>query len=289
MYCDTLVLVNRKARSGAIDLQPVVELLVARGKRPSILPVNGRDDVGYGLDRNLSGPAPCVVIAGGDGTVNSSLAALLNCGYPFGILPLGTANDLARTLGLPLDPLDAAEVIARGRRRRIDVGRVNGCYFVNAAGIGFSSDLQRDLDVTTKKAFGPLSYPLAVARRWRRQQPFTVDVRGSLDGHHRVIQVTVANGRHYGGGMTAREDAAIDDGKLDLLLVEAQPLWKHLLHVSSLKTGVYDFASPFLVGRATELRLTTRRRKSISTDGENTTETPASFEVLPRALEVFVP
>jgi YegS/Rv2252/BmrU family lipid kinase len=190
---------------------------------------------------------------------------------------------------LPLDPVAAADVIARGRTRLIDVGRVNDRYFMNAAGIGFSNEVRDELDTRMKKVFGVLAYAVAVARRWRRHQPFTVEISGDLPQRRKVIQATVANGKFYGGGMAAHHAATIDDGRLVLLLLEAQPLWRHVLHVTNLKTGVYDFDAPFVVGYASALKVRTRRRKRVATDGEVGTHTPAAFEVLPKALNVLVP
>jgi YegS/Rv2252/BmrU family lipid kinase len=239
--------------------------------------------------QQFAAPGAHIVVAGGDGTVNSCLPALLKCDCTVGIIPLGTANDLARTLGLPIDPVEAAAIIGGQATRRIDVARVNDHYFVNAAGIGFSSDLRQDVDAQTKKTFGALTYALAVARRWRRRRAFTVEVSDGLEVRRKVVQATVANGKYYGGGMAIHEDAEIDDSRLILLLIEAQPLWRHLLHVTNLKTGVYDFDAPYFVGSAATLTLNTRRRKRVSTDGEDSTYTPASFSILPQALEVFVP
>ena len=85
--------------------------------------------------------ADFVVIAGGDGSLNAAAPALIDSGLPLGILPGGTANDLARTLGLPLDMVEAAKVIAAGRIRAIDVGEVNGKPFFNVASLGMSASL----------------------------------------------------------------------------------------------------------------------------------------------------
>src|SRR5690606_40191112 len=134
------------------------------------------------------------------------------------LLPLGTANDFARTLGIPSDLAAAADVIVEGRTRRVDVGVVNGRHFLNAAGIGFSTDLHRELPSWAKRTLGPLAYPLGVVRRWRRHRPFAVEILGDdLRLAKRVIQVTVANGRYYSGGMLAQRHAHIDDALLDLL------------------------------------------------------------------------
>ena len=177
----------------------------------------------------------------------------------------------------------------KGKTRKIDVSRVNDAYFVNAAGVGISSELTSGLRPAVKKIFGTFAYATAVASRWRQHRPFTVEISGTLELRRSVIQVTVANGKYYGGGMAVHRDARIDDGELTVLLIEAKPLWRHLMHITNLKRGVYDFDAPFLVGSATKLHIRTRKARRIVADGEDATHTPASFEVLPKALEVFVP
>ncbi|HEU4618178.1 MAG TPA: lipid kinase [Gammaproteobacteria bacterium] len=283
-----LVAINRRARQARVDLMPALELLGA-DLELEIIDVDDASEMVAKLRAAYTDDVGSIIVGGGDGTINSVLPLLLEKGAPLGILPLGTANDLARTLGLPADPLEAAKVIAAGRTRRIDVGSVNGRYFVNAAGIGFSTTLHRELTPETKRLLGPLAYPVGVVRHWRSQRPFTVAVRiENAVQLHRVIQVTIANGRFYGGGATAHEDARIDDALLDVVLIRPRPLPDFLLKLPRLRRGRYE-GSPAVAYRAARCSIETRRRHAVSTDGEESTATPAEFRVLPRALEVFVP
>jgi diacylglycerol kinase (ATP) len=285
-----LLVVNRQARSGRSDLEQAIETLAAGRSPPTIVDVEDPPRLASQLESALTPAVERIIVAGGDGTVNSALPVLVRAGKPFGILPLGTANDLAKTLNIPASPVAAASVIVRGHTRRIDVGSVNGKYFLNAAGIGFSSDLQRELDSTMKSKLGPLAYPVGVLRRWRRHRPFTAVIRGEdIFLQRRVIQVTVANGRFYGGGMTAHEDARIDDATLDILLILHRPLWHYLVNALRLRRGVYAKDAPVIAKRAMNFELSTRHRKSVATDGEPTTFTPAAFRVSADALEVYVP
>jgi diacylglycerol kinase (ATP) len=285
---EVLLVINRQARSGDSGLDPALDALDL-GRPPTTLEIDDPSTLAARIEAALNAKVSRVVIAGGDGTINSALPALIAAQKPFGIIPLGTANDLARTLGIPADPAAAAEIIARGRTRRIDIGSVNDKLFVNAAGIGFSAELQQ-LPAGLKGWLGPLAYPLGVLRRWRHHRPFRVAVRGSgVDCVHRVIQVTVANGRSYGGGMTAHEQARVDDGTLDLLLILPRPLWRMVLSALSLKRGVYSKRAPIIALRGSAFEIVTRRRRPVATDGEVCTSTPAVFQVSPGALEVYVP
>ena len=283
-----LIVVNRKARSGEADLTSVLETLAPLGK-PRILAIDNPDEFPAKLEASC-GDVEGVVVAGGDGTVNSALAALIRTGKPLGIIPLGTANDLARTLGVPTDPAAAAAVILNGRKRRVDVGSVNGRYFLNAAGIGFSARLHEDLTPRIKGLFGPFAYGIGALRMWRHYRPFSVLILGDeLSVRRHVMQVTIANGRFYGGGMTAHEAARIDDARLDVVMVLPRPWWRHLYSVVRLKRGVYADDAPVVAERTAKFELITHRAKTVTTDGEPSTVTPASFSVLPLALEVYVP
>ncbi len=283
-------MVNEGARNGKAPLDAVLDALSVRWCT-RLLTISDPATLCSSIEEALAlRSVRCVILAGGDGTVNAALPTLTGACLPFGVIPLGTANDLARTLGLPADPVAAAEIIASGRTRRIDVARVNDRFFVNAAGIGLGSELQEEVTGRVKQVFGRLAYPLTVLRRGWANRPFHASVRGGgLDARYRVIQITIANGTYYGGGMTVREDATIDDGQLDVVLLRARPLWVYLLHGMSLRTGVYARNSPMVTAKARELTVHTRRPKAISTDGERVTQTPATFELLRDALEVFVP
>ncbi|HEX7081237.1 MAG TPA: lipid kinase [Gammaproteobacteria bacterium] len=285
-----VVVVNRKARAGGADLGPVLESLADRLGPAEVLEVDDPAELAAKLEQACGDAVQRVVVAGGDGTINSVLPVLLRIGKPLGIIPLGTANDLARTLGIPVDPAAAAAVILQDRKRRIDVGVVNGKHFVNAAGIGFSTGLHRELTPRIKGVLGPLAYAIGVLRRWRRHEPFSVLVRTETSTlRRRVIQVTVANGRYYGGGMTAHEGARIDDGSFDVVMILARPWWQHLSSAIRLKRGVYANEGTIAAERASAFELSTRSPRTVATDGEPRTRTPASFRVLPRALEVYVP
>ncbi|WP_265094641.1 diacylglycerol kinase family protein, partial [Enterobacter hormaechei] len=109
--------------------------------------------------RELTGVVDAIVVGGGDGSINAVLEGALAARLPLGILPLGTANDLARTLGIPPDPVAAAGIIQAGYLRQIDLGRVNGHLFANVASLGLSVELTRRLTGALKRRWGRLGYP----------------------------------------------------------------------------------------------------------------------------------
>ncbi len=231
-----------------------------------------------------------VVVAGGDGTLNAAAEGVAATGLPLGILPTGTANDLARTLGLPGDLDEAARVIAAGHLRRIDLGMANDVPFFNVASIGLGVDLTRALTRDSKRRWGKLGYAVAGLRVLRRMQPFRAWI--TLDGETRIsrtIHVAVGNGRHYGGGMLVAGDATIDDGRLDAFSLEVSGIWALLRLLPALRAGRHEAWQEIhaATGQAVDIR--TSRRRSVNTDGEIRTHTPARFTVRPGAVSVFVP
>ena len=243
-----------------------------------------------GLIRELASQVDRVVIGGGDGTLNAAAPGLIGIGLPLGIIPLGTANDLARTLGIPLDPEAAAQVIAAGQVRHIDLGEVNGHPFFNVASIGFGVDLTRALTRDSKRRWGALGYIFAGLRALDRLKPFSAEiVEGGTTRRSRTVHVAVGNGRHYGGGMTISEGASIDDGRLDLYSLEVRSLWRLLLLAPALRNGRHQAWEEIHTLSGDEIELRTRRPRSVNTDGEITTRTPAHFRVLRGALGVYVP
>lgn len=231
-----------------------------------------------------------VILAGGDGTMNAAAEALIESGRPLGILPMGTGNDLARTLAIPLDLRAACDVILEGRSHAIDVGRVNGKLFFNVASMGLSVEVARRLTPAYKRRWGVLAYALALWQAIRGFRPFRAEIR--CDGHTvrlKSVQIAVGNGRHYGGGMTVDQDAAIDDGRLHLYSIRPRQLWRYLLMLPALRAGRQRGWPGVLTLSGRRIEIATRRRKPVNTDGELTTYTPAHFDVLPAALSVMVP
>ena len=231
-----------------------------------------------------------VVVGGGDGTMNAAARGLLETKLPLGILPLGTANDLARTLGIPEDLDAAAKLIAEGEPRLIDVGEVNGHPFFNVASIGLSAELAQSLTGELKKRFGRLGYAIAAMRVLSHAKPFRAAIESEL-GIAKVLtlQVAVGNGRFYGGGMAIEKNAAIDDGHLDLYSLEMRRAWKLALMARAFRYGEHGAWREVRAAQASEFEVRTRKEKPVNADGEIVTTTPARFRVHPKALAVYAP
>ena len=284
-----VLIVNRQGRRGRKGLDAGLRVLEDAGIDVQVHLVREPQKISEIL-RSAAADADMLILGGGDGTLCMSLEDVLSTGLPLGILPLGNANDLARTLSIPVSIRAACEIIAKGHKRRIDLGCVNGKHFFNVASMGVSVRIARGLTNEKKRKFGLASYITTAWEAITKARSFSAEI--VCDGkkeHVRAIQIAVGNGRYYGGGMAIADDAAIDDGRLDLYALARAPSWKLMLLVPLLRLGKQGYAKNVEVRRATTIEITTDRTLSINTDGELTTQTPATFKVARHALEIFLP
>ena len=240
--------------------------------------------------RAHAGTVSRVVLAGGDGTVHAALPALIDTGLPFALLPTGTANDLARTLGIPAE-LEQACAVAAGRRAiRMDAGRVDGVPFVNVAHIGLGVHVTRELSGDIKRRFGVLGYAHALWRAVSRRRSFAIrlDVDGREE-HSRCMHVGIGNARYYGGGMAVDEEASPEDGLLALFWVRPRPLGRYLAEALKIRQGRHRELEFSERRTARRVGVRTSRPMPVTADGELVARTPVVFETLAGALRVLAP
>lgn len=284
-----LVIVNRRSRRGDDDVRAALDVLRKGGFR-LVQAYNVQPSAVLELLLQNRDKVDCVILGGGDGTLNAAAGALMQTELPFGILPLGTGNDLARTLGIPPDPRRAAQVIVERKVYAIDVGLANDQCFFNVANMGLGVRITGSLSPELKRRWGALGYVRAVAHAVRHARPFTADIRGGGKTRKlRTIQLAVANGKHYGGGNTVSEDAAIDDRLL--ILYSVKPVsWFRLLRLApAVRFGLSPNGDIVTMMSGREFEVSTSRPMRINTDGESTTVTPARFHLHPKTVSVFVP
>jgi YegS/Rv2252/BmrU family lipid kinase len=284
-----LMLVNPNARRGSEALEPVIARLRDGGIDVVIERFEAPDEVSTDIARRQH-EADLVIVCGGDGTIRSAAKGVLATGLPLGILPMGTANDLARTLEIPEDLIAAADIIVAGNMRAIDLGEVNGQPFFNVASIGLAADLARGLTREAKRRWGKLGYALAAIKVLASTRPFRAII-GSKSGYFRVrtLQIAVGNGVHYGGGAVVHHDATIEDGRLDLYSLELQNVWKFALLLGAFRRGEHGAWDEVRTVKDTEFHIRTRKPRPINTDGDIVTHTPAHFLIRPKAVTVFAP
>ncbi|HLO86072.1 MAG TPA: lipid kinase [Nostocaceae cyanobacterium] len=231
-----------------------------------------------------------VIIGGGDGTLNAAVDAIVETQLPLGILPLGTANDLARTLGIPNSLSEACEIIAAGNLRRIDLGWVNGKHFFNVASLGLSVKITQRLTKEAKRRWGIFAYAATAIKVIWESRPFRAEIQTKERSFPvKTVQIAVGNGRYYGGGMAVVHDATIDDQRLDLYSLEIKHWWQIIFILPAMRQGRHINWPGVRALCGKEFTVHTHKPRPINTDGEITTYTPAVFRVIPQAIAVFVP
>ena len=291
------LIVNTRSRSGERAffeaLDRLQELGVPLGvtyaiRDPARLPETVREVLDEDSDNRL------LILGGGDGSVSSVVDFLAHHDVPLGLLPLGTANDFARTLEIPAEIEQACETIAGGKVVDVDLGLAGDNYYVNVASVGLGVEATRALSPWLKKGAGPLAYPVAAIRAFLSHEPFSARLTFP-DGDYepveygRLLQVAVGNGRFYGGGMVVAPESGIDDRRLDVYAIElGRP--RDLIGVARyLKSGDFIRMDSVHHHRTERVRLETDPELSINIDGELVARTPQDFSVVHNALKVIVP
>ena len=254
-----------------------------------------RQGVEHGCDQ--------IVAVGGDGTINEIVNGIKEAEIRFGrratlgIIPLGTGSDFVKTVHTikPSDVAGAVQRLATGTVQAVDVGYVrvgdhNGRYFVNALGMGLDAQAAAEaLKITKLK--GLAVYFLAIIRALAHYKAHPMQVQYDNEQvQRRLLFTSVANGRCQAGGFWLTPDAVIDDGLLDLCLVDNLRLDEIIRYLPRVMKGTHTNLKQVIMGRARSIRLECVAPIPVATDGEviATQARCVTIETLPQALEVLV-
>lgn len=244
--------------------------------------------------RALADGQDLIIVGGGDGSVSSVVDPMAHSHAVLGLLPLGTGNDFARTLGIPLDLEGACATIASGKVVDVDLGLAGDDYYVNVASVGIATVVTQSLSPQLKRLAGALAYPVATLRALARHKAFSATLSFPAGDHspiklERLLQIAVGNGRFYGGGMVVAPSSSVDDRTLDVYAVELGR-WRDLIGmVRQLRSGRFVDSHAVHYYRTSTVRIETDPPLAISIDGELVDRMPELFSLAPNALKVLVP
>ena len=238
-----------------------------------------------------------VVAAGGDGTLNEVINGIstprLARPIRVGILPLGTANDFARSIGLPPGVEENIDILRAKQTVRLDLVRVRSehtRYFVNVSAGGFSGLVDEKLTPEIKATWGPLAYLRSAAAALPELHAYHTTL--VFDDTDKLVielyNVIVANGRFVAGGLPIAPDANLSDGLLDVVLVPKHPAAKIVLLAAEMLLGKHLSSSALIFRRAKKISVQSRPGMWFNVDGELVGNEPAIFQIIPRALELVV-
>jgi YegS/Rv2252/BmrU family lipid kinase len=238
-----------------------------------------------------AGQGETVAALSGDGLLRPLAGALRGTTAALAIVPCGRGNDLARVLGIPTDPAEAAELAVQGPEKLLDVASVDGTPFIGIASLGFDSDANRIAN-EAPASLGNLAYAYSALRALADWRPARFELE--LDDGERLTyvgySVGAANSKAYGGGMYAAPGAELDDGVLDVVVAESMPKLRFLTSLlPKIFKGTHVEMPEVHVMRASRLHVDADRPFVIYADGDPIGATPATFTVEPRCLRVIVP
>lgn len=246
------------------------------------------------LARRSVGGADLVVVAGGDGTLNRAVHGLMSGDGeppPLAVIPLGTANDFARSRGIPTDVDEAMEVALCGRRRRVDVACANDRWFINVSTGGFGASATRRARRGLKRRLGAAAYLVTGARLLLRLRPerarFVVDGAVVHDGPFMFF--AVANGEQTGGGTPVAPLADVRDGRLDLTVVRTRSRTRFIRLLPRLRAGTHIDDPDVLYTRGSRIEVRAPRAIDVNLDGEPMRIAEVRYSVHMRSLEIMHP
>jgi undecaprenyl-diphosphatase len=259
------------------------------------VPIHNHEHLDEWVSRAHEDPV-MIVAAGGDGTVGTAADHVVNTEAVLGILPLGTSNDFARSLGIPIDPVRAARLLRTGTVASIDAGRLvapglPAMHFVHAATVGLNVSFAKlATKASLRRRFGRLTYAFAGALALREHQPFECELR--YDGNVEqleLLQLSVINAPVFGGFLGMRiSGARLDDGVLDVIAVEDLPIRRLLLAAAHPLFGIKRPIRGIRTLHVPGLRVHTTQDLEVALDGEIRGKIPADFEVAGESLRVVI-
>ncbi len=233
--------------------------------------------------------ADVVVASGGDGTVNEVACAMVDTGIPMGILPAGSGNGLARSLGISMSYALAIRTIIRGNTKLMDVANVNDMLFTSIAGIGFDAHVANKFSESYIR--GMISYMKIILNEFRSYKPMTYTL--TIDGiemEKHALMIIFANGNQFGFNTRIAPDAKVDDGLLDICVIKKMPasqllnLGYHMMKGTPVKTGYAEYF------KGQKITIEKISDPLMNIDGEPViVQSPVNISIKPLSLRVIVP
>jgi lipid kinase YegS len=290
---DNICLVLHRKSANRPEVKLAVNHVKQLGQKIRVRIAWNKNDKRRVVKEALKAGATRIIAGGGDGTINDVVNALINrkgiAKATLGIMPLGTANDFARGFGLPVDDLGKAlEVACTGAPRKIDVGKANDRLFLNVVSGGFGAEVTATTPQDMKKALGGAAYTLMGLAKAREMKAKTgrLLVPGEAPFSGSMLIMAVGNNRFAGGGFAVAPHADLEDGLLDLAVLEDTPpsaLPQVIRELEDIRNPGNQYVryrqlAEFTIDADTEVHF--------NVDGEPVHTSKMAFSVLPRCLGV---
>ena len=287
----SVLLVNSASRIGMEGFEQARTKLLADGVNLVGATSSGNLDVLLDKARSaIKERIPMIIVGGGDGTISAVAGLLANSRTAMAVLPLGTGNEFARDLQIPLTVDGACGIVTSGRTIHVDLGKVNDRFFVNILTAGLSTRIAEQLTNPMKKRFGRFAYAFAVFGGLRNLRPFqaTLTTENGVS-EFECLQIVIGNGRLHAGPFPVLPDARLRAGKFSIYALKGNRTSELLKYALMLPGGHHANLAEIHTEHARKGSLATNPRVRTTLDGEVSDRTPIQFESLPSALKVMVP
>ncbi|WP_438835705.1 diacylglycerol/lipid kinase family protein [Streptococcus pluranimalium] len=233
-----------------------------------------------------------VFVMGGDGTVNEGISGLAEQDYrpKFGFFPLGTVNDLARALNMPINPKEAIEALDFEQTRSLDIGKINDRYFMNVVAVGSIPEAVRDVSVEEKTKFGKMAYLISGLKKIAQNETYNFEL--DVDGDHISVESTtllIGLTNSIGGHENFLPDAKVDDGLLHLVYLKDTNILESFQAIPNLAQGVTESNQNLGYRTFNKAHIALKNSQSLGTnvDGDEGDELPIDITILPSHLTVY--
>ena len=286
-----LMIYNPTAGNGVFkaNLDKVIDIFQKENKLLIPIRANSPEYLDYVLKKMKCLDFTKIIAAGGDGTINIVVNAMINNGVdlPLAIFPSGTANDFAYYFDIPHDIEGMAQIALNDNYSYVDVGKINDKYFINVAAMGFMVDVSQKTDPNIKSTLGVMSYYLKGVSEVPKLQPIPIKIQSEeYSATEKMYFMLVLNGRSAGGFRRVGANSVINDGLLDVMLIKEMPLTELPGLLINFMQGNHTKNKNVVYFKTKKVRLETDHPIGTDIDGEKGCDFPLDIECIPRKLKI---
>jgi len=289
----TILILNPSASRGTAIFQKekIESALKEKGIEADIFISDSAEDIEKATESFIKQGYTNFIGAGGDGTLHYMAQKLANTDRNLGIIPVGSGNDIIKTFNIKPDIDESIKIIKNNNIRRIDLGLFNKkIYYIGIAGSGFDSEVTRFANETRLPIKGEARYNFAVYKTLATFKPRIFEIKyNNTSESLNTMMMTVSNLRYYGGGMKIAPEADPYDSKFDICIIGAMPIIKFIKSFPSVYAGTHLSIPYVKYFKAEKVEINCEKKFEVYGDGEYIGNLPASFEVSPKSLNIFLP
>ncbi|WP_226673759.1 diacylglycerol/lipid kinase family protein [Rossellomorea aquimaris] len=261
------------------------------GYETEVRETKGEGDAKEFAREACDGKLEFVAVLGGDGTISEVINGMAEQEYRplIGLIPLGTVNDFARALNIPMNPEEAIDIFKQNHVQRTDIGKINGRFFINIVAVGALAEASFSTPIEQKSKLGPLAYIIEGMKKMKEKQPFELSVQSDHDWEGDALLMLVALTNSVGGMETIAPDAEVNDGMLHVFIIKDIALPQFLLLLPKVLSGELADSEHVHYMKTTKLEASSTYEMIANVDGDEGDKLPVEIENLKQHLDILIP